>query len=131
MAIQKVRECWLSLAEVLSFQLLFVASLAGISCLVLVQNLVGAMVWGSLVAILPNVGFAWRLFAKREYAPRRFLRRFYAAEFVKIGMTVVLLLSLCHGLKLNAAAVFGGFVVTQLGTWLAIPFVGICRKAQG
>ncbi len=76
---------------------------------------------GGLIAWLPNVYFAHKAFRfGGARAARAIVRSFYAGEAGKLILTAVLFALTFAGVKpLDALALFGVFVLTQLVNWFA------------
>lgn len=75
---------------------------------------------GGMVSVLPNVWFTYALFKDmRPSAARRIVRRFYVNECVKLSLMAGLFLGLAHWLPLKTEAFVIGFVIAQMGVWLA------------
>lgn len=89
---------------------------------------VGALA-GGLIAWLPNCYFAFRAFRYRgARAARLIVRSFYAGAAGKMFLTAGLFTLVFVNLRpLNAPAVFAGFVVVQLVSWV-VPLVASLRK---
>lgn len=76
---------------------------------------------GGLIAWLPNLYFAHKAFRfSGARAAQAIVRSFYAGEAGKLILTAVLFALTFAGVKpLEALAVFGVFVLTQLVNWFA------------
>ncbi|MET1079566.1 MAG: F0F1 ATP synthase subunit I [Pseudomonas sp.] len=76
---------------------------------------------GGLIAWLPNLYFAYKAFRfSGARAAQAIVRSFYAGEAGKLILTAVLFALTFAGVKpLEALAVFGVFVLTQLVNWFA------------
>ncbi|SNS56656.1 ATP synthase protein I [Pseudomonas segetis] len=76
---------------------------------------------GGLIAWLPNVYFAHKAFRfSGARAAQAIVRSFYAGEAGKLILTAVLFALTFAGVKpLDALAVFGVFLLTQLVNWFA------------
>ncbi|RJG12732.1 F0F1 ATP synthase subunit I [Pseudomonas cavernicola] len=76
---------------------------------------------GGLIAWLPNVYFAHKAFRfTGARAAQAIVRSFYAGEAGKLILTAVLFALTFAGVKpLEALAVFGVFLLTQLVNWFA------------
>lgn len=76
---------------------------------------------GGLIAWLPNVYFARKAFRfSGARAAQAIVRSFYAGEMGKMILTAVLFALTFAGVKpLEALAVFGVFLLTQLVNWFA------------
>ena len=114
---------WVSVTMILGMQLFVIAFTAEFTQFTINNAFASAIVWGGLAQIIPNMVFAMRLFKRRVYAPQRFLQRFYGAEVIKIALTVLLLAALLSIFPAYAVAVLVGYVLTHLGTWLALPLL--------
>ncbi|MFP8966913.1 ATP synthase subunit I [Pokkaliibacter sp. CJK22405] len=79
---------------------------------------------GGIVCFLPNVYFAWRLFAVRgARSSRDIAKAFYKGEAGKLVLTVVLFALVFSQIKpLNVVALFIGFVAVQMMNWV-VPLV--------
>ncbi|SDG50993.1 F0F1 ATP synthase subunit I [Phytopseudomonas seleniipraecipitans] len=76
---------------------------------------------GGLIAWLPNVYFAHKAFRfSGARAAQAIVRSFYAGEAGKLVLTAVLFALVFAGVKpLDALALFGAFLLTQLVNWFA------------
>lgn len=76
---------------------------------------------GGLIAWLPNLYFAHKAFRfSGARAAQAIVRSFYAGEAGKLVLTAVLFALVFAGVKpLDAAALFGVFLLTQLVNWFA------------
>lgn len=76
---------------------------------------------GGLIAWLPNVYFAHKAFRfSGARAAQAIVRSFYAGEAGKLVLTAVLFALVFAGVKpLDALALFGVFLLTQLVNWFA------------
>ncbi len=76
---------------------------------------------GGLIAWLPNIYFAHKAFRfTGARAAQAIVRSFYAGEAGKLILTAVLFALTFAGVKpLDALAVFGVFLLTQLVNWFA------------
>ena len=76
---------------------------------------------GGLIAWLPNLYFAHKAFRfSGARAAQAIVRSFYAGEAGKLVLTAVLFALVFAGVKpLDALAVFGVFLLTQLVNWFA------------
>lgn len=76
---------------------------------------------GGLIAWLPNIYFAHKAFRfSGARAAQAIVRSFYAGEAGKLILTAVLFALTFAGVKpLDALAVFGVFLLTQLVNWFA------------
>lgn len=76
---------------------------------------------GGLIAWLPNLYFAYKAFRfSGARAAQAIIRSFYAGEAGKLILTAVLFALTFAGVKpLDALAVFGVFLLTQLVNWFA------------
>ncbi|UVE17811.1 F0F1 ATP synthase subunit I [Pseudomonas sp. LS44] len=81
---------------------------------------------GGLIAWLPNLYFAHKAFRfSGARAAQAIVRSFYAGEAGKLVFTAVLFALTFAGVKpLDALAVFGVFVLTQLVNWFAPLLIG-------
>ncbi|UCJ17643.1 F0F1 ATP synthase subunit I [Pseudomonas sp. MM211] len=77
--------------------------------------------YGGLIAWLPNVYFAHKAFRfSGARAAQAIVRSFYAGEAGKLVLTAVLFALVFAGVKpLDALALFGVFLLTQLVNWFA------------
>ncbi|TBU81592.1 F0F1 ATP synthase subunit I [Pseudomonas daroniae] len=76
---------------------------------------------GGLIAWLPNLYFAHKAFRfSGARAAQAIVRSFYAGEAGKLVLTAVLFALVFAGVKpLDALALFGVFLLTQLVNWFA------------
>ena len=76
---------------------------------------------GGLIAWLPNLYFAHKAFRfSGARAAQAIVRSFYAGEAGKLVLTAVLFALVFAGVKpLDAADLFGVFLLTQLVNWFA------------
>ncbi len=75
---------------------------------------------GVLVATIPNVCFANRLFAiTGASVAKQVVRNLYKAQVLKIITSVVLFIACFHYSELHAMAFFVGYLSVQLCAWLA------------
>lgn len=77
--------------------------------------------YGGLIAWLPNLYFAHKAFRfSGARAAQAIVRSFYAGEAGKLVLTAVLFALVFAGVKpLDALALFGVFLLTQLVNWFA------------
>lgn len=77
---------------------------------------------GAVIAVLPNLYFALRVFdMSKGRSAASTLRAFYVGAAGKFAVTVALFCMAFLLLSpLNAPALFGGFAITQLMTWVSL-----------
>lgn len=77
--------------------------------------------FGGAIAWLPNLYFARKAFRfSGARAAREILRSFYAGEAGKFVLTAVLFALVFAGVKpVDAPALFGAFIVTQMVSWFS------------
>ncbi|MEQ6917854.1 ATP synthase subunit I [Halomonas aquatica] len=110
-----------------SLRPLWVAQLAAMALMVgLAAGLKGpadafSALVGSVVALLPNIYFAWRVYRHRGGRQvRRVVHGLYRAAAGKFGLTVALFTLVFVTVPLsNHALFFGAYVVTLFAYWLA------------
>lgn len=75
---------------------------------------------GGLASLIPNLYFAYRAFQySGARSAQKILRSFYAGEGVKLVLTAfIFALCFIYLETLNAAALFGGFIMVQLAIWV-------------
>lgn len=75
---------------------------------------------GGLASVIPGAYFAWRVFARVDArAARQMVRAFYINEFIKLMMSVFLVIAFVNLFAVSLPAFFIGFVLAQLGFWLS------------
>ncbi len=75
---------------------------------------------GGLIAFVPNAYFALRICRSREETPRRFVRRFYVGEAVKLMLTAALFFLVLRLPDIQALPMFVGFIAVLGGFWIAL-----------
>jgi len=75
---------------------------------------------GGLIAFVPNAYFALRICRSREETPRRFVRRFYVGEAVKLVLTAALFFLVLQLPDVQALPMFLGFIAVLGGFWIAL-----------
>ena len=75
---------------------------------------------GSLACLVPNAFLGLRLMAPRRDA-RALLRAAWVGELIKLALTVLIFTLVFTQVRpLSPAALFAGFIVTQLGTFAGL-----------
>jgi len=75
---------------------------------------------GGVVAIVPNVYFAYRFFASGRHAdPKKIVRTFYTGELLKLVITIVLAIGIFMLLPILLLPFLTGLVGATLGLWSA------------
>ncbi len=123
-----------SVARQSAFQIIF-AQL----CIVAVVTIVAWLGWGVFIAkstslgglasVIPSSYFAWRVFARVDARQaKQIIRSFYMGEFIKLLLSVVLVIAFIKIFAVYLPAFFLGFAVAQLGFWLTPLFDNKQRK---
>lgn len=97
----------------------------------LVAAAAGAAIWGAttgtavlaggMIGVITNLYVAARVFGRGAVRPApQVLRRFFAAEAVKMALTVGLFALAIAVLKLNVPPLLGGYGLTLVVYWLAL-----------
>lgn len=99
-----------------------VALAAAVVCLALWgAATAGAALAGGMIGVISNLYVAARLFGRGEVrAAPQVLRRLFAAEAVKLALTVAMFAVALGVLKLSALPLLGGFGLTLVVYWLAL-----------
>ena len=109
----------LTIPRVIMWQFLVGAALAAVLLGVFGKVVGYSAMLGSLVAVIPNAFLALRLLApRRDPGAQALIRAAWLGEIGKLALTV-LIFTLVFTLvrPLSAAALFAGFIVTQLVTF--------------
>ncbi|OGT94926.1 MAG: hypothetical protein A2298_00900 [Gammaproteobacteria bacterium RIFOXYB2_FULL_38_6] len=79
---------------------------------------------GGMAVVLPTAFFAYRLFRKFHTRDiKQHLHNFYLSEVAKIILSVALAFIMIMLLPLKLLAFFIGFIIAQIGLWIAPLFV--------
>lgn len=80
----------------------------------------GVTLFGGLVWILPNLYFAWRVFANvSPRAAKQVMRTFFWSEFIKLGLIIGLFLGLTRWFNLPIGPLLIGYFAAQATFWFA------------
>lgn len=80
-----------------------------------------AVLAGGMIGVITNLYVAARVFGRGAVRPApQVLRRFFAAEAVKLALTVGLFAFAIGVLRLNAPPLLGGYGLTLVVYWLAL-----------
>ncbi len=77
-------------------------------------------VLGSIVALLPNYFFAYKVFLSRNMDAKRIVRSFYAGESTKIILTAVLFTMVFQVPDLNLLTLLVGYLAVLSVFWFAL-----------
>jgi ATP synthase protein I len=75
---------------------------------------------GGLVALMPNVYFAYRIYLAKGKSAMQVVRTFYLAEFVKICLTIALFCVVYQIPGINFLTLFIGYVAVLSVHWFAL-----------
>lgn len=116
-----LRDKRLHLVRLLSLQLLLLGLLTLAWGIVSYHDAYSSLL-GGLACVLPNTVFAYQFFhnAHRK-APQQIIKSFYIGEFIKLAISVSLLLIILIEIHVNVIAFFSGYLGTYIGVWF-MPF---------
>ncbi|WP_198244489.1 ATP synthase subunit I [methane-oxidizing endosymbiont of Gigantopelta aegis] len=75
---------------------------------------------GSLVALIPNGYFAWKIYLSRNKGAKKIVRAFYSGETAKLILTAALFAVIFQIPGVNLLAVLAGYVAVSSVFWLAL-----------
>lgn len=75
---------------------------------------------GSMVALLPNCFFAYRLYISRSWTTKKMVRSLYASEANKIFLTAILFAIVLQIPEVNILMLLLGFSVVTSVFWFAL-----------
>ena len=85
---------------------------------------------GGVVCVLPSIYFAQKLFAYLgARLAKQAIRAFYFGEIIKLVMLATLSIIVFKFIRINALTFFFGFMLAQLGFWIAPTFL-FCRRTK-
>ncbi len=79
-----------------------------------------SFVLGGLVALIPNIYFAYRLHLVREKEAKIIVRSFYASETKKILLTVALFVIVFQIREVNVLTLLFGYIAVVSVHWFAL-----------
>ena len=107
------------------FQFIVTIGVAGLLYLTVGRVMAYSVLAGGMIAVLPNVYFAARLFSDHEsWHPKKIASNVFKGESGKLILTGVLfLLAMALIRPLNAAALFAAYLLVQLVPLMAVKFI--------
>ncbi len=75
---------------------------------------------GSLVALIPNAYFAWKIYLSRNKEAKRIVRAFYSGETGKLLLTAALFAMIFQLPDVNLLAVLAGYLAVSSVFWFAL-----------
>lgn len=103
---------------------IIVILLISVSLYFLSNNIVAfSFFWGGAICIVPNIYFAYKLFAQTgATAARQIVASFYLSEVVKFIITIALFFIAFKYFHTNKLAIFVGYIVAQITFWFTALF---------